>query len=49
MKAVFIAGAAWLAFIIVSHAINSFTTNFTPDFAIGVMVMAGVGAYLFKD
>lgn len=49
MKLVFLGGAVWLAFMIVRHFTNTYAPDFGPEFAIGVMVMAGVGDYLFKD
>lgn len=49
MKALFLAGALWLAFFIGKQFFNPYGPHFGIEHAIGIMVLAGVGCFAFKD
>lgn len=49
MKALFLAGAVWLAFLIGKQFLNPYGPHFGAEHAIGVMILAGLGCFIFKD
>jgi|DEB19_MinimDraft_2_1074335.scaffolds.fasta_scaffold118858_2 hypothetical protein len=49
LRIIFFAGALWLAFFIGKQFFNPYGPHFGIEHAIGIMVLAGVGCFVFKD